>query len=201
MIYEVKSAILNSCATIKLCWIPSHVGITGDEQADTLAKEAIRTGSYVNFQLPYSDIKELLNEEYKKSHFDYLDNTDTHKGIHYFKNYYLKSMKTWYHNFNYTRRHITTIIRLRTNHYSLNESLFRKTFIQSPECACGALSETIEHFLWECPQYQEERKWLIDSLEKANYSKPLNSIHILNEPKSHFSNILIQFIIKCKRNI
>ena len=37
------SQLVNSGITIALCWIPSHVGIRGNERADVAAKSALST--------------------------------------------------------------------------------------------------------------------------------------------------------------
>ena len=93
------------------------------------------------------------------------------------------------------------LIRLRSNHYALNESTFRKNLSTAPICTCNQNYETIEHFLWECPIYSDERNWLINRLEKEKCCKPFNSINILREPNSIYSNIIIEFINKCNRYI
>ena len=85
----------------------------------------------------------------KEAHYQFLENKDTSKGVYYFNNFFNKTTKTWFHHVNYSRRHIVTLIRLRTNHHSLYESLHRKSIVESPMCSCESAWETIDHFLFE----------------------------------------------------
>lgn len=41
---------------VNICWIPSHVGIDGNERVDSMAKEAAMTGSLMNIGIPYTDL-------------------------------------------------------------------------------------------------------------------------------------------------
>ena len=59
MIVE-KIEIITVNKTIVLCWIPSHTGIAGNEQADAAAKAAL-TKEVDLVYIPQSDFKPIVN--------------------------------------------------------------------------------------------------------------------------------------------
>ena len=55
-----KLSRLRERADIVFCWLPSHSGISGNEEADKAAKDAL-SPDVLSFKVPFSDFKPLIN--------------------------------------------------------------------------------------------------------------------------------------------
>lgn len=73
---------------------------------------------------------------------------------------------------NFPRRFVTLVNRLRANHYNLKESLERKYYVASARCECGAEREDINHLVFSCSNFVEQRRVLYEELGKLGASRP-----------------------------
>ena len=196
LIYKIKEKIYDldkSSIKVTIIWIPSHIGIEYNEKADELAKNATKLIINTEIKVPYSDFYELTNDSLTKTQTKYIHEQDQKKGEFFIQNFFLDgkfAKKPWFWFLPDDRRIISPLLRLRSNHTSLNESLFRKKMINSLSCECGWPSEDVYHFFFECHHYEDQRKKLKVQMRKDeiyfNTSKDL-----LNLLKSKNKKILL----------
>jgi len=74
---------------------------------------------------------------------------------------------------NYPKWLMSLLINLRTNHIALNKHLHRIGKSDSPHCThCPQTPETMHHFLFECPKYNQECHILVNQLGRSTTSLP-----------------------------
>ena len=168
--------------SIVLCWIPSHVGIKGNDKADTVAKAAINSNVSSN-KICTKDIlpqiSKLCLDKWQQNW-----NSCTNK---------LNSIKpaigeTARSRLN--RRDSVIINRLRIGHTRLTHS-YLLTSDDQPECTACRCPLTVKHFLLECAEFSYIRrnyftatsmKDLIDKTDNqliVDFIKDINFYHSL----------------------
>ena len=139
---------------ITLQWIPSHCNINGNESADRLAK----VGSMMEqpeTPVPQKTCKQIIKSNVQIEWVSEWAQDKTGRKIFPYmpkpnKNDPLNQLE---------RKQQSTIFRLRTQHAPLNFHFNRFNPMHEPLCSlCGHAYETMEHFLFECPQLQDIRE-------------------------------------------
>ena len=160
---------------IKFIWIPSHIGLYGNETADKLAKEATNTCPTNDFfKIPYTDLYEIFRKTANEQTKQYINQKALTSGKKFFELYHYKKCKPWFAGKTLSRKCITTINRCRSNHYNLGASLAKVNIIKDPKCTCGYEMQDLNHILWQYTNYDRERKSLINNLIRAKLQLPLN---------------------------
>ncbi|XP_071141886.1 uncharacterized protein [Mytilus edulis] len=161
-IYYSITTLLKAGINVVLEWIPSHVGIWGNELADMQAKHAL------NYELIYAkttlykeDIKTVCTNILKTMWQTSWDSNK--KGRHLYEIKKKISFKVSLPKM--IRRKETIMYRLRTGYAKLNKHLFKIGVKNSEMCEnCSRAPETVKHFLLECATYSDNRNVMLQEL-------------------------------------
>ncbi|CAB0044029.1 unnamed protein product [Trichogramma brassicae] len=106
--------------SVCFAWIPSHIGVRGNEAVNALARAATCSDSADHPPVAFSDLAELFRRDCRVGSISECENDGRSKGKTYFELYHHRnSASPWYSNRGLTRAFIVTINRMRTNHHSL----------------------------------------------------------------------------------
>lgn len=174
---------------VKFFWIPAHVGIEFNEQADLVAKQAITAGIDSSFLVPWQDFsakwKEVMFEDLDKFCIELSRSKAEGIGARFFMYYFRKSKKKWFEECDLNRKALVSINRLRSNHSSLASSLFRHDIVNSPRCPCDLEDQSEDHIFWRCLFFAKAREILLKQIKDLKFTKPLLVCNLLhsNKPK------------------
>ncbi|GFY32020.1 probable RNA-directed DNA polymerase from transposon X-element [Trichonephila clavipes] len=145
-ILDITSRLYSKGFDIVFCWLPSHVGIIGNEQADSAAKSAT---THLPLAVPLSDMKRVIMHHifkiWQESWCKQLDNK-----LHSVK----PVVGAW--PVMPMRRTDVKLTRLRIGHtrFTHRHLLFGE---RAPECPSCKVSYTVHHILIDCPVFNTHR--------------------------------------------
>ena len=140
--------------TVHFCWVPSHVGVLGNEEADTEAKEAALLPNIGIKTLPLQDLKcsaraYIMEKWQRRWSSSSLLNNKKYKKIR--ENIY------FWPSFHSNRRYEIVLSRLRIGHTKMTQKfLFERD--DPPRCDHCRCTLTVEHILVECQRYRSQRR-------------------------------------------
>ena len=167
--------VITTGSDVQLCWIPSHVGLDGNDTADTLARDALSKPQ------PDLEVPLELKEAYKLVDKHILDlwqkewNAGTTARA-YHKTVPIVSGKIKYSD--KVRKKETMITRLRIGQCHLNHSAHKRKVHKDGFCQNCKVPETVKHFLTECTANTA----LINSLKSICQERnlPFETSNLLN---------------------
>ena len=188
--------------TIAFCWVPSHVGLCGNERADEVAKNAtVNCMLNTNVVVPFTDWYEKYKKIAREQTSTTVKELGLSKGKKYFSYFKNNKMSPWFKGAQLNRRQIVTINRCRSDHYHLAASLARIGIVPNPKCICNKADQTLNHVLWQCSLYDAERIELIKDLRKIKLQLPLNVETIIATPHITACKLICNFLAKCNLDV
>jgi ribonuclease HI len=192
-IRKILFELVNSGYVVTLIWVPSHVGIQGNEDADRLAalanngvEGADAPSIVLFFRAVFLNSKEIWQERWASEP----------TGSHLRLLYPLVGVNTWFRCDKgaglFSRREFRLINRMATGHTMCNEHLFRIGVVDSEDCDCGAI-QTINHLLWDCPHI--DRKEFEEGLAQLNLAPPWDYKQLFAACDYKLFKIFVDFLI------
>ena len=160
LVQEIQEwlVLLHSRRRIRVgfCWVPAHVGIDGNERADSAAKKAARIGHSQGVNVPHSDFRRIIHlvtRNHWQEHWNALESDQKLKAIR-------PSIKPWESSCQPNRRFGIVLTRLRIGHTHLTHRHLMASGEerQAPFCNPCQSVITVKHILVECPNFYVERR-------------------------------------------
>ena len=128
LVQEVQDwlVLLHSRKRINMsfCWVPAHVEISGnDERADKAAREAINLQSYSVIDLPYGDLKVIINQNVRNKWQTTWDSLTDNLKLKAVK----PSVRKWDSSNHSDRRTSIILSRLRIGHTHITHNFLMKS--------------------------------------------------------------------------
>ena len=165
--------------TVILCWLPSHMGISGNERADSAAKAALQ--KYVsNCLISYTDTYQYISQ-YVRDMWQREWDTAVNNKLHLLIGEQLSAYRS-------VRRDEVVLSRLKLGHSYLTHS-YLLNGEPPPECVTCNCRLTISHILLDCIEYDffqidfvlHSQTYLIMCLQtKSHLSKELDCTTLCN---------------------
>ena len=148
---------------ITLRWVKAHVGIKGNELANTLAKKAAKDETMLESykRIPKSVVaREFEEESIRKWQREW---TQTTKGRTK-KDFFPDVAERLKMKINLTQK-LTAIV---TGHGKTRAYLQRFKIIENATCSCGKRDQTTDHLIFECELLTKERNRMKSSISQKN---------------------------------
>ena len=169
----LKHHEISSSKSVIYCWIPSHIGIYGNEKVDKSAKESLNL-EVTDFKIPFNNFKPFIKKYVSDKWQTLWDETPFNKlkEIEPIVNHHRLIPKL-------SRREEIVLARLRIGHTRVTHSCLLKRE-ERPYCIGCDTPFTVRHFLLDCADFDRERRSLFEVNNLKDLFKDVSVENILS---------------------
>lgn len=195
ILFEIKKSVrdcLLKGLKVVFAWIPSHVGIFGNERVDRVAKEAVVCGDKVPFINYPHDLIALPKLYLHKSWSLAWRASSRYKGSSFAVIQPTIPSKPWFSRWLFSKRFTSTMTRLRLGHCCSPLHLKKIRIKDSSICECGLDEGDLNHIFFSCPLLNHST--LYTSLNSLDVSFPTHLYELLSSNNRFIYMALIDFL-------
>lgn len=143
--------------SVVIQWIPSHVGIGGNNEADELANRGCYANSISEMKITFSDAMWAIKNRMMDAWQNQYELQSRSKGRKHFDILKKISDKPWFRGIELSGAEIKLLTRLRTNHGMSGTVKHLFKLQDSPLCDLCQSQDDLEHIILECRKFQSHR--------------------------------------------
>lgn len=166
--------LINGGKTVKLCWLPSHVNIAGNEKADEAARRAASSQMEIhNMKAPardfYPTIKQSIRDSWQRNW--QITQIDQGNKLRALKD----TVRAWNYDVCPNRQSEIVLCRLRIGHTRITHKYLMEN-CPPPFCQGCLVPLTVIHLLVECPDFTRVRRRHFPMLRGADANADMTKV-------------------------
>jgi hypothetical protein len=137
LVYECKqmcSDLLEDGVEVEIVWIPSYMGLKGNEIVDEQARHAALNGAVFDRKHPPVDIQGLVRSVLPREWQGKWDAADTGRFTHFILP--RVSLRLWFEGQREYKKFVSTVWRIISGHCAARSHLSRYRIFQEAMCVC-----------------------------------------------------------------
>jgi len=168
--WSAAQSLMDNGREVTIRWIPGHMGIEGNEQADKAAKRAAaRTAGPEDDRVSLAHVNRARTEAREARRKGWLQSALRNKAPEHKRTY--RAQNGWRQDPALAaapKKLACRLVQLKTGHAAVGAHLARTKARDNAKCIhCGELNETVRHALLECRKWRIQRSALLKALSKA----------------------------------